>query len=1171
MAENRIERGEVIRFPGTKEAAASPPTFVHLRVHSAFSLLEGAIPVKDLPTLCRANGMPAVAVTDTGNLFGAVEIAQVLADKGLQPIMGCQLAVDLGEDDTRSLKAGGQAASRRDPSYLVLLVQNETGWRHLSKLVSRSFLGVGPAEPPHVKLADLEGMAEGLICLTGGPSGAINALVAAGQGDAARRHLENLARIFKNRLYVELQRHGAQEEIDTEGWLVDAAYALGLPLVATNEPFFAREDLFEAHDALLCIGTGSYVSQADRRRVTPEHFFKSAGQMAELFEDLPEAIANTVEIARRCAYIPRKRDPILPRFDLPGGRSAAEELRLQAEDGLRKRLAASGLFAPEDDYWKRLDYELSVITGIGFEGYFLIVSDFMKWTRAQGIPVGVRGSGATSIVAWALEITALDPLRFKLVFERFLNPERKSMPDFDIDFCQERREEVIRYVKERYGADRVAHIITFGTLQARAAVRDVGRVLEMPYGQVDRISKMIPNPPGKQVRLREAIEAEPRLQDMEASEENVARLFDIVGKIEGLYRHASTHAAGIVIGDRPLEDLVPLYRDPRSDMPVTQFDYKNNEKVGLVKFDFLGLKTLTVIALTEKMLAARGIKVKSEEVGFEDRATFEMLSRGDSVGVFQLESSGMRDLIRKLKPDRIEDLIALVALYRPGPMQSIPKYIACKHGQEEPYYVHPALEPILRETYGVMTYQEDVMMIARELGGYSMGEADNLRRAMGKKDQAEMARNREIFTSRAETRGIPKAAAAEIFEQAEKFAGYGFNKGHAAAYAQVAYQTAYLKANYPAEFIAASMTLDIGATDRLNIFRQEAERLSIPVLPPSINESEATFAVAFDAAGKPAIRYALAAIRNVGRPAMDHLVEVRASGRPFRSLFDFARRVDPRHVSKRALESLAAAGAFDGLNPNRAQVMAGAETLIAHANGTARERGAGQSSLFGDAGASLSDPPLPQTLPWSEAERLQREFDAIGFYLSGHPIDSAMTALRRAGVRPFGEFLKEAKRETAIVMLAGTVLARQDRKSRERDTPYAFVTFSDPSGVFEAIVFSDTLRLAGSHLQVGAPVVINAIAEWQNDDVKLRIQNVRPLDEVTAETGTGLRVFVNESAGLPALAARLVRPGKGQVIVTAMLGEGLEVDIELPGRYGITRELRDAIKSAPGVLEVEEV
>jgi DNA polymerase-3 subunit alpha len=700
-------------------------SFVHLRVKSAYSLLEGAVRPKDLARLAAESAMPAVAVTDTNNLFGVYEIADTVAKAGVQPIVGALLSVETAA----ATPASNSNASRRKPPHLALLVQDETGYRNLTKLLSAAYLDVGAGDWPHVKLARLAQYSQGLIALTGGPGGLVNQALLDGQRAVADALLDSLAAAFPDRLYVELQRHGLAEERATEDALLDMAYARRLPLVATNDVHFGKADMYEAHDALLCIADGSFVSQDDRRRLTREHRFKTQAEMAAQFADLPEALENTIEIARRCAFRPTKRKPILPVFVPESGLTPDAELKAQAEEGLARRLAGHKLFADRNVYEDRLGYELGIINRMGFPGYFLIVSDFMKWTRGRGIPVGVRGSGASSLVAWALDITNLDPLRFELFFERFLNPERISMPDFDIDFCQERRDEVVRYVRDKYGADRVAQIIALGSLQARAAVRDTGRVLQMPLGLVDRIAKLIPNPPGKPVSLHEALESEPRLQTIIEQEPMARRLFDITGKIEGLYRHASTHPAGVVIGDRPLDEILPLYRDPRSDMPVTQFDYEDAEKAGLVKFDFLGLKTLTVIAKAEELLARRGIALHTQTIDFDDPSSFEMLARGDSVGVFQLEGTGMRDLLRKMKPDHINDLVALVALYRPGPMDSIPKYIACKNGKEAPDYLHPLLEPILKETYGVMTYQDDVMRIARELAGYTMGEADLLRRA----------------------------------------------------------------------------------------------------------------------------------------------------------------------------------------------------------------------------------------------------------------------------------------------------------------------------------------------------------------------------------------------------------------------------------------------------------
>ena len=1152
-----------------QKGALGHAKFVHLRVKSPYSLLEGAVQPKELASLCREYRIPAVAVTDTNNLFGVYEIADTLAKAGVQPIVGVTLSVNL---DTAA--AAHNAMQPRAYPSVVLLVKDETGYVNLSKLISSAFLDVGPGEFPHVTAGRLAANSEGLILLTGGPSGPLDRLIADGQPQAADMLLARLSQWFGDRLYVELQRHGVKNEAAVEDKLIDLAYAKSLPLVATNDVHFGPPDMYEAHDVLLCIADGTFTHTEDRRRLTPEHRFKSAEEMAELFADLPEAIANTIEIARRCAFRPKKRNPILPQFIPESGLSPADELRAQAHAGLKRRLAEHGLHADEQVYLDRLDYELGVIIRMDFPGYFLIVSDFMKWTRANGIPVGVRGSGATSLVAWSLDITNLDPIRFGLVFERFLNPERISMPDFDIDFCQERRDEVVRYVRQKYGADRVGHIIALGSLQARAAVRDVGRVLQLPLGMVDRIAKMIPNPPGKHISLKDAIESEPRLQQQAEQDDKVRDLFGIVERIEGFYRHASTHPAGVVIGDRPLNELVPLYRDPRSEMPVTQFDYEDAEKAGLVKFDFLGLKTLTVIAKTEELLKARGLDVKTEKADFDDKPTFEMLTRGDSVGVFQLESQGMRDLMRKLKPDHINDLIALVALYRPGPMDSIPKYIACKHKREKPEYLHPMLEPILNETFGVMTYQEDVMRIARELAGYSMGEADLLRRAMGKKIPSEMAKQQETFVKGATAKNIPAHIAEQIFEQAAKFAGYGFNKGHAAAYAQVAYQTAYLKANYPVEFLAASMTLDIGNTDRLNIFRQEAARLAIEVRAPDINRSQAHFACdAGDAErfGGGVIYYALAAVKNVGRQAMDHVVRVREEGGPFRSIADFARRIDPRLVNKRAFESLVKAGAFDALHKNRRQLVQSADLILASAARTVRDREEGQSSLFSAADPAREHLPLLAIDDWPVHERLSEEFSAIGFYLSGHPLDAYLKVLKRIGATNYADLLADARRTSVKATLAGTVIRRQERRGRSGD-PFAFVGLSDPSGMFEVMVFSEALSQARGILEAGRSVVLKVVGDWMDEELKLRALSIEDLNAAAADAGEGLRIRLADAAPLPTIAAKLKQSGKG--LVTFIVPDethNQDVEIVLRQRVQVTPELKSAIAAMGGVAEVETV
>ena len=1138
--------------------ADSMPQFIHLRLHSAYSLLEGAIRIKDLPKLCKAEGMPALALTDKANLFGALEFSEVMAGAGIQPITGCTIPVRIDAPEEPS-----RGPARREPSgTLVFLVKDEHGYENLMKLSSKAFLEPEAGEPAQVPLERVEEYSAGLICLTGGPDGIVNRLLVQGQKDAAEALLLKLKEIFGDRLYVELQRHDTEDERAAEGPLIEFAYKHGLPLVATNEPFFTKEDEYEAHDALICIADGAYVVQGDRRRLTPQHRFKSQAEMLDLFSDLPEATENTIEIARRCAYRPRTRKPILPKF--AAGTSEADELRRQAHEGLTARLAEQEGVAPEEEYRQRLDFELDVIIKMDFPGYFLIVADFIKWAKAQDIPVGPgRGSGAGSVVAWSLTITDLDPLRFGLLFERFLNPERVSMPDFDIDFCQDRRDEVIRYVQNRYGYEQVAQIITFGKLQARAVLRDVGRVLQMPYGQVDRLCKMVPNNPANPVTLRQAIDGEPRLQEEQRNDETVAKLLEIGGRLEGLYRHASTHAAGVVIGDRPLDELVPLYRDPRSDMPVTQFNMKWVEPAGLVKFDFLGLKTLTVLDRAVKLIARRNVEIDLLHLPLQDEKTFEMLGRGETVGVFQLESSGMRDVLRKLEADRFEDIIALVALYRPGPMDNIPSYIRRKHGQEAPDYLHPLLEPVLKETYGVIIYQEQVMQIAQILSGYSLGEADLLRRAMGKKIKAEMEAQKERFVTGAVVKGIDKTHAANIFELVDKFAGYGFNKSHAAAYALVAYQTAWLKANHPVEFLAASMSLDLGNTDKLGIFKQEAERLGIKVSPPCVNRSEALFGV-----GNGEILYALSAIKNVGRQAMEHLVEERRANGPFRDLFDFASRISPRLVNKRTFENLARAGAFDALNPNRAQVLASADLLLGTANAAAQERESQQDSLFGgDSGVVAAQPALPNVDPWYPMQRLTEEFNAVGFYLSGHPLDDYRTDLQRAGVVTYAELLARGNKAELI---AGTVTARQERKSK-KGNPFAFLGLSDPTGQFELVVFSEVLNSARQLMEPGNAVVLGVEIERTGDEVKLRAQSVRSVDDVVKNTGAGLKVFVEEENSLEAVKSRLSEKGKGLVSLVLMCKGGREVELLLKDRYKVTPQIRGAIKSVPGVVEVRDI
>ncbi len=1156
--------------------------FVHLRVHTAYSLSAGAIPVKEVARLCRTEQMPAAAITDTANLFGALEFATACAASGVQPIIGCEIALAHRDWNRPGNGSVGPAA---EADRIVLLVQSEVGYRNLLALSSRSYLASEPGAEPAVGLADLAAASDGLLCLTGGPGGPLGRLLAEGQTEAAEAALRQLMAAFPGRLYVELMRHDEPQETRSEPGLVELAYRHDLPLVATNDAYFPDRGFYQAHDALLCIAQGTVVADNERKRLTPLHYFRPAAEMRELFADLPEACDNTLVIARRCAFIPQPRQPILPAFPTDEGDTEETALRRAATAGLDARLARLDLGEDQTrPYRERLEFELGTIIQMGFAGYFLIVADFIQWAKREGIPVGPgRGSGAGSVVAWALTITDLDPLRFGLLFERFLNPERVSMPDFDVDFCQDRRDEVIRYVRQKYGHDRVAQIITFGKLQARAVLRDVGRVLAMPYGQVDRLCKLVPNNPAHPVTLAQAIAGEPALQQLRDGDEAVARLIEIALKLEGLYRHASTHAAGVVIGDRPLAELVPLYRDPRSDMPVTQFNMKWVELAGLVKFDFLGLKTLDVLQQAVELLKSRGVAIDLANLPLDDAKTYALIAKGDTTGVFQLESAGMRDSLRKLKPNRFEDIVAMNALYRPGPMESIPKYIKCKNGEEPIRYPHPLLEPILNDTFGVFTYQEQVMQAAQVMAGYSLGSADLLRRAMGKKNAAEMAAQRGNFVAGAATRGVDDQQANFVFDLMEKFSGYGFNKSHSAPYALIAYQTAYLKANHPVEFLAASMALDIGNTDKLNQFRQEADRLGIRLLPPDINRSQPGFSVEPEpptapspaggggrGGGKPAIRYALAAIKGVGQQAMAELVREREASGRFRDLFDLARRLDGRTFNRGQFESLAKAGAFECLNPNRAQTFAAAELLLREANRSAAERQDGQGSLFG---LGLSDrPSLPLVEDWPAVERLQHEFAAIGFYLSSHPLDAYGRSLERAGILRSADLPAAlAANASTRFRLAGIVVGRKERSSA-RGNRFAFVQMSDPSGVFEVTLFAEMLREARALLDAGQPLAVTVDVRNEEDSLRLTAQKIEPLDDIVAHAAAGLRVFLGEARALDYLKSVIGREmgGRGRVSVVLDLPER-EVEIAIPGGFKVGPKIRAAVKSLPGIVDVHDI
>jgi DNA polymerase III subunit alpha len=1155
------------------------PVFIHLRVQSAFSLLQGAMHPSDIAKLCVKHRMPAVAIADRNNLFGAMEACDKLIDSGVQPIVGCLLSVLR----PGAIKVTERIGQRLD--YLAIYAATPKGYENLLQLVSAAHMSVDAADPTHATFDDLQKFNDGLIILSGGIEGAVTKLAAAGQKDHASSYAASLKDIFGDRFYLELTRTKSPLEKVSEPVVIDIAYALDIPLVATNPVLFASPNDFEANDLLACINQSTVIHDTQRITLNPELWFKSPEKMAALFTDIPEAVANTIVIAKRCAVRTPKRDPILPRFTQDQGED--EALTDNSNIGLRQRLSEFVLTGMESDearheivrlYQDRLDFELATIIRMEFPGYFLIVADFIRWAKENGIPVGPgRGSGAGSLVAWSLGITDLDPLKFGLLFERFLNPERVSMPDFDIDFCETRREEVIRYVQQRYGADHVAQIITFGKMKARAVVKDVGRAMQMPYGQMDRLAKMIPNHPAANMTLDKALAEVPELRAERKKDADIARVLDIAVQLEGLYRHASTHAAGVVIGDRPLDQLVPLYRDPKSDMAVTQFDMKWVEKAGLVKFDFLGLKTLSVLQRAVDLLAVRGIEIDLLKLPLDEPKSYDLMQRGDTVGVFQLEGEGMRRTLSLVKPSRFEDIIALVALYRPGPMDNIPSFAARKNGREIIEYPHPLLEKVLGETYGIAVYQEQVMQMAQVLAHYSLGEADLLRRAMGKKVQAEMDMQTERFVAGCKENDITDARAREIFLLIDKFAGYGFNKSHAAAYALIAYQTAYLKANYPVEFYAASMAYDISNTDKLAIFAEDMKRFGVPLLGPDMNKSGSDFTVERMPTGAFAVRYALGALKGVGEKAMSQIVVDRLENGPLRSLSDLANRLDPRSVNKRQLESLASAGAFDDIAPSRASAFVAVDMILATASSAAAARESSQVNMFSDArGGSNVEMLVPKTAAWSPEKILAMERDAMGFYLSAHPLEQFAHVLKANRVVQSGDLAgmtppSEGKGSATLAGLPEEVFTRPGRDGRG----FSMFVLSDQSGSFRLGCFDDSMvHQARKAVADKVPVMVRAELVWKpgDDAPRLNARAILPLAEVAAQTPAQLEIWVRDASVLPDVRDILETRGRGSGVVRLrlMLDGAANADaiMVLPTRYGVDQTLRAALMSLCGVQDV---
>jgi len=1114
-------------------------------------MLEGAMEPKTVADRAAKLGFPAIAVTDRNGLYGVMPFSDACVAKGVQPIVGAMLAV------ARPPALGGQAAI----DWLVLLAKDEQGYANLCKLVSSAHLDRPIEQEPHVEFAKIEAHSEGLIALTAGAEGGLARLLADGQNVKAEAYLDRLQELFPGRLYVEIARRHDPVEESAEPALIELAYSRDLPLAATNPAAYADPSFHAAHDAMLCIANSAYVESGERVSSSADAWLKDGAAMTELFADLPEALANTAVIAQRCAVAAPQRKPILPRL----GEDEDEQLKADAHSGLERRLAAR----PEEEravYRERLDYELDVITGMGFAGYFLIVADFIKWAKANDIPVGPgRGSGAGSVVAWSLTITDLDPIALGLLFERFLNPERVSMPDFDIDFCETHRDKVIAYVQRKYGRDKVAQIITFGRLKARAVLKDTGRVLQMPYGQVDRLAKLIPNHPTDPWTLERSLDGVPEVA-AEYRDPDVKRLFDLAMKLEGLPRHASTHAAGVVIGDRPLDELVPLYRDPRSDTPVTQFDMKYVEAAGLVKFDFLGLKTLSVLKEGQRLLAEQGIEIDFSALPWDDPAVYDLIQCGDAVGVFQLESEGMRRTLAAIRPTTFGDIIALVALYRPGPMDNIPLFGDRKNGRVALDYPHPRLEGILSETYGIFVYQEQVMQAAQLLAGYSLGEADLLRRAMGKKIKSEMDAQRARFVEGcAEHNQIPAVKANELFDLIDKFAGYGFNKSHAAAYALVAYHTAWLKAHHRAEFYAASMSFDLALTDKLSTFVEDMRRGGVECLPPDVNASHAHFTVE-----NGAVRYALGALKGVGEKAMEALVEERERGGPFASLEDFAARIDPRLLNRRQLESLAAAGAFDSIKPERASVFAGAETILAHAASAHEQRETGQAGLFGVNTAEAAPIRLPREVSWTLAQRMAAERDAFGFYFSAHPVDAAKHLLAAHKVKTFAELaeVRIAEGERVGATMAGLVEETRWRTSA-RGRRYMMATLSDSSGQFVATAFDDEatapLEAAAKAGQCGL-LTVELDRRAGDETPRVTIKRIQPLNDLAKRTRLQMTVRVPDLASIARLAAELAdaRGSNGTLRFDLSLVSGGKAIVVAGRDYALDAELAARIERIAG-------
>ncbi len=1052
--------------------------FNHLKIHTQYSICEGAARIDDLQEYSKKNKIKSLGLCDTSNLCGALEFAEKIAKSGTQPIIGTQINFKIGETI----------------GLLPLFALNEVGYKNIIELSSLSYLKNDELSDPHVDFELLLNKSDGVAVFSGTVFGLFGKLFDKGKFTEINDLYIKIKKTFRDKFYIEIQRHNNPNEIGFEKFNLKKSLDLEIPIIATNEVFYLDKEMHEAHDALICIGNKTYVNEKNRLRLTDQHYLKTNSEMSELFADLPEALENNYNFPLRCSYRPLFSNPILPNISSDKDGNADKILKKDSIEGLKIKFNKIFNLSDKDlennnsykEYKDRLNHELSIIIEMKYSSYFLIVADYIKWAKNNDIPVGPgRGSGAGSLVAWCLSITDVDPIKFNLIFERFLNPDRISMPDFDIDFCEDKRDQVFEYLTKKY-KDSVAHIITFGKLKARMVIRDVGRVLGLAYGFVDSISKMIPFDPSRPQNLTQCIAGEPRLQKLINEDSRVKKLTDLSLKLEGLNRNVATHAAGVVIADKKLTEVVPLYKDVSADLllPSTQFDMYSAENAGLVKFDFLGLKTLTVINNTQKIVRKKIKDFDIEKINYEDQKVFDLMSTGKTVGLFQIESAGMREALIQMKPNHIEDIIALVALYRPGPMSNIPTYNDCKHGKQKPDYLHPLLEDILKPTYGVIIYQEQVMQIAQKLSGFTAGQADLLRRAMGKKKRAELEKQKQGFIAGAVKNGIAKDVAAGIFLKIEPFAEYGFNKSHAAAYAIISYQTAFLKTYYPKEFIAASMTMDISNQNKLSEFYEELKRLNVEVVRPDINECFADFRTIDNK-----FYYALGGIKAVGYEAISNIVEERILNGKFESIQDFINRVNPKDINKLQLEGLVKAGAFDNLNPNRQTLHDSIPGMIAKSKNIFDNKSANQIDLFSE-DESTQDNFLIKTEDWKFEERLSKEFESVGFFISDHPLNQFTEIFNDYKIIDYSSFI--SKEDSKDANIAATLLKVQERKTAKGNS-YAVLKLTDLSSIFELFIFSDVLELNREILKEGSSLILTIFKNVSNDENRLTRINVQKI------------------------------------------------------------------------------